>query len=274
MIQLAAVGGGKMAAALLGGARASGHLQPEQIAVAEPEQQLRRQWEEEGCQAVADASGLPAAAAYLLCVKPQDLAAAATQLAAGRAMDQALTVSIVAGARIESLKRMLGSDRIVRAMPNTPAQIGEGCTFAYAAAAAAADKEVVEQLFGAVGRVFWVGEESLLDAATALAGSGPAYAFALIEEMATAGVKLGLDQDAALAAAAQTVRGAASMVLKLGEDPARLRANVTSKGGTTEAALAALARNGFSAAVQEAIECAHRRAAQLAAGNPGDGKKP
>ncbi|MCY4325314.1 MAG: NAD(P)-binding domain-containing protein, partial [Betaproteobacteria bacterium] len=182
-----------MAAALLRGAQAAGILEPAQIAVAEPVEQLRRQWEQAGCQTVADASQLPEAAAYLLCVKPQDLAAAAGQLAGSRNLAKALTVSIVAGARVETLTRLLDSSLIVRTMPNTPAQIGEGCTFAYAAPAAVAGKEPVGQLFASVGKLLWVERENLIDAATAVAGSGPAYAFALIEAMTAAGKKLGLE---------------------------------------------------------------------------------
>ena len=264
MIRWAAVGGGRMAGALLRGSLAAGRLQPEQVAVAEPNREIRRQWEEAGCMTTASASELPAASAFLLCVKPQDLAAAAAQLADGRDLSGSLVVSIVAGVGSATLQETLAARTVVRAMPNTPAQIGAGCTFAYAADSAAGARQPVEQLFAAVGELFWVEDERLIDAATAVAGSGPAYAFSLIEAMAAAGVQLGLEPEAALAAAAQTVRGAASMVLQLRQDPAELRANVTSPGGTTEAALAVLDEKGFAGALQQAIESAHRRAGQLA----------
>lgn len=264
MIDWAAIGGGRMASALLRGCLAAGHLQPEQIAVADPNPQVLRHWQDAGCQTFAAADQLPEARSFLLCVKPQDLAAAAAQLAASRQISKSLTVSIVAGIGTETLQKMLGSDKIVRTMPNTPAQIGAGCTFAYATPAASNDKQPVKKLFESVGKLFWVENEELIDVATAISGSGPAYAFALIEAISEAGAKLGMERDIAVAATAQSLRGAAAMVLELKENPAILRAKVTSKGGTTEAAMAVLSEKGFSDAVQQAVRSAHQRAEQLA----------
>ncbi len=265
MIAWACLGGGKMAGALLRGAVAAGAWQPEQLAVAEPSETLRRQWAQEGYQAVSSAAELPPAAAVLVCVKPQDLPAAARELSAGRDLSATPATSIVAGASVATLARLLGTCRIVRAMPNTPALLRTGCTFAFAGDADTADREQAAQLFSACGKLFWVEREELIDAATALSGSGPAYAYLLMEAMAEAGEQLGLERSVAAEAAAQTLAGAARMVQELGQGPAELRAAVTSKAGTTEAALEVLAQRGFTAAVGAAMAKASLRAAELAA---------
>jgi pyrroline-5-carboxylate reductase len=177
-----------------------------------------------------------------------------------------LVVSIAAGISLESLERGLGAGRrLVRVMPNTPALLGEGASgYSLGAHALASDEDVVRSCLLAVGRAYRV-PESLLDAVTGLSGSGPAFVYVMIEALSDGGVRVGLPRDIATALAAQTVLGAARMVLETKEHPGVLKDQVTSPGGTTIAGLHALERGGFRAALIDAVEAATRRSAELAA---------
>jgi pyrroline-5-carboxylate reductase len=198
----------------------------------------------------------------VLAVKPQALDALLAEI--GPDGGERLYLSIVAGANLVKLQTALGADaRVVRAMPNTPCLIGAGaCGLSAGARATPADVATALRLFRAVGvaRVF---PESLLDAVTGLSGSGPAFAFAFVEALADGGVFAGLPRDAALEFAAQTVLGAARMVLETGEHPGVLKDRVASPSGTTIAGLAALERAGFRSAALEAVVAAAARATQL-----------
>jgi pyrroline-5-carboxylate reductase len=203
----------------------------------------------------------------VLAVKPQMLDAAAPAIAAF-AHEDGLVVSIIAGKTIADLRQRVPNVRaFVRAMPNTPAAVGRGVTAAAAnAAASARQKEIAATLLSAVGLFDWLPDESLIDAVTALSGSGPAYVFALVEALAEAGAALGLPPGLAMRFARGTVEGAGElMVRQPNVAAAELRQNVTSPGGTTAAALAVLhSRDGLASLMGRAVAAAHKRAGELA----------
>lgn len=203
----------------------------------------------------------------LLCTKPGDLCPMLEALASEAQGKGRLFLSIAAGVTVTAMENALGGEeRVVRVMPNTPALVGKGASaFALGSNATRSDAEVAVALLGGVGEVIEV-KEPLLDAVTGLSGSGPAFVYTFIEAMADAGVLCGLARDEALALAAQTVSGAAEMVLQQGEHPAKLRDMVTSPGGTTIAGLAELEANGFRTAVVEAVRAATERSKELGEG--------
>lgn len=198
----------------------------------------------------------------VLCVKPADAADVFSQMQ--NAADGKLVISILAGTTLSSLQEMAGSKvRLARVMPNTPALVHKGASaYALGSNASAEDAEIVEKLLGSVGVVYKVKEE-LLDAVTGLSGSGPAYIYVVIEAMADAGVLMGLPRDMALQLAAQTVAGAAEMVLQTGSHPAQLKDMVTSPGGTTIAALESMEKDGVRAAFFKAVRAATEKARLL-----------
>lgn len=200
----------------------------------------------------------------VLAVKPQVMDAV---LAASRHIvgPDTLVLSIAAGISIARFRQGLGTARIVRTMPNTPAQLGKGITGAVAAhAVTSEDRALAQALLAAAGEVVWLDDESRIDALTAVSGSGPAYVFYLVEALATAGEKQGLAAEQAMRLARQTIIGAAAL---LEADPAaagQLRKNVTSPGGTTQAALDVLmAENGLAALMDRAVDAARRRSEEL-----------
>jgi pyrroline-5-carboxylate reductase len=200
--------------------------------------------------------------AVLLAVKPQQMAAVAGQLS-GR-LDGKLVISIAAGVRLATLAGWLGpGPRLVRVMPNTPCLVGQGaCGYSLGETATADDARTVEQLLAAVGKAHLV-DEKLLDAVTGLSGSGPAFVYVIVEALSDGGVRMGLPRPVATALAAQTVLGAAQMVLSTGAHPGVLKDQVASPGGTTIAGLQALEAGGVRAALMNAVEAATRRAAEL-----------
>jgi pyrroline-5-carboxylate reductase len=209
----------------------------------------------------------PASDVYILAVKPQMMDEACRAL---KAPKDSLILSIAAGQTIPAFEARFGTAQpIIRTMPNTPAAIGKGITVAVANAhVKAAQKDMATQLLHATGQVEWADNETLMDAVTAVSGSGPAYVFLLIEAMGAAGVKAGLPADLAMKLARQTVIGAAALAeADQDVDAATLRKNVTSPGGTTEAALKVLMRDGgMQALMDEAVLAAERRGKELAHG--------
>jgi pyrroline-5-carboxylate reductase len=203
----------------------------------------------------------------VLAIKPQTLDAAAPGIA-DLAGAQTLVLSIIAGKTIANLAARLPAARaFVRAMPNTPAAVGRGVTGAAAnPAVTERQRALTETLLSTVGQFAWLPDETLIDAVTALSGSGPAYVFALAEALAEAGVAMGLPADIATRFARGTVEGAGELMFREPEIPAsRLRENVTSPGGTTAAALAVLqAEDGLAALMRRAVAAAHKRAGELA----------
>jgi pyrroline-5-carboxylate reductase len=202
----------------------------------------------------------------LICVKPGVVPQVLREVAAAVRPDGPLFVSIAAGVKIDSMQSELPArSRVVRVMPNTPCLVNcSASVFAPGAHATAADVALVEELFRAVGIVAQA-DEAKLDAVTGLSGSGPAYVFVLIEALADGGVRMGLPRQTALTLAAQTVLGAAKMMIETRVHPAELKDRVASPGGTTMAALHALERSGFRAALIDAVQAATERSAALGA---------
>lgn len=260
---IAFIGGGNMAASLIGGLLAAGHPAG-RIHVAEPNPE-RRDWLH-GRYGVAvhetAAQALPGAQVVLLAVKPQQMAAALSGLQPDA---DATIVSIAAGVRVETLRRALGGAvHYVRTMPNTPALFGAGVTGLYAPEGTPqAARDRAEYVLEAAGKVCWIASEELIDAVTALSGSGPAYYFLVTEVLREAGIALGLPADVAGLLAEQTLIGSARMVQDAGTDVVTLRAQVTSKGGTTEAAVRHLENAGLRRIFGEALTAAARRGREL-----------
>jgi pyrroline-5-carboxylate reductase len=260
---IAFIGGGNMASAIIGGLRRAGHPAGDLLVVEPFEAQRERLAAEFGLQplAAADAS-LTRAHAVVWAVKPQLFQEAAAPVAAH--VRGALQLSVMAGLRSDAIARATGAARVVRGMPNTPALIGQGITGLHASAAVTADdRALVEQLLRPTGRTVWVDAEGDLDTVTALSGSGPAYFFFLVEHMVAAARALGLDEAKARELALTTCGGAAALALQSGDSPAALREKVTSKGGTTHAAITSLQGDGVGEAIERAVKAAHRRAGEL-----------
>lgn len=202
----------------------------------------------------------------LLAVKPQDAATVFTALR-GALPKTALVISIMAGVSLHTLARGLGHARIIRAMPNTPAQIGEGMTVWTASrATSSADRTFAKKLFSALGKELYVGTDDRINAATAVSGSGPAYVFAFVETLMQAAARFGFSKKEARLLVYQTLMGAAKLLETSVDDAATLRERVTSKKGTTAAALAVLQKRGMERMMSDAITSAYRRAREIAKG--------
>lgn len=200
--------------------------------------------------------------AIILAVKPNVIPKVCQDIAQEKGSD-ALIISIAAGVTLNTLEGNLPGRRVVRVMPNTPCLVGEAAAgFALGKLANEADREIVKTIFGSVGLAMEVKEE-LLDAVTGLSGSGPAYVFQFIEALSDGGVRSGLPRDVATKLAAQTVKGAAEMVLQTGKHPGLLKDGVTSPGGTTIAGVEALEKGGLRATTISAVKAATKRSMQL-----------
>lgn len=259
------IGAGNMAGAIIRGLLEAKRVTADQIVASDVVEEKRQQIHlRHGIQTVAEGRDVGLKASVLiLAVKPQDMEAALEGIAAS--VDQTKTIiSIVAGITIAFIaERLPVGARVIRVMPNAPALVLAGAAgIAKGEHATAEDLRIVEAIFSAVGRVVVV-EEEHLDAVTGLSGSGPAYVFLFVEALADAGVKVGLARDVAGLLAAQTVLGAAKMVLDGGRHPAELKDMVTSSGGTTIAGLYALERGGFRGILMEAVEAATNRSREL-----------
>ena len=261
--RIAFIGGGNMASALIGGLLRAGR-EPAAITVVEPFEAQRDKLAQAfgvRAQAAADAR-LAAAATVVWAVKPQLFAEAAAPCAPF--VGRALQVSVMAGVRCAAVVQASGSARVVRAMPNTPALIGQGIAGLYATAEVdAAARAEVDALFAPTGASLWLPREDDLDAVTALSGSGPAYVFYLVEAMMQAAAEMGLGAEQGRVLALATLAGASELALRSGEPPSLLRERVTSKGGTTHAALTVLEAAGVKQALIDAIRAAQQRASEL-----------
>ncbi|MBT9456338.1 MAG: pyrroline-5-carboxylate reductase [Burkholderiaceae bacterium] len=260
---IAFIGGGNMASAIIGGLLKAGHAAADLLVVEPFEAQRAKLAADFGLQPLAapDAS-LQRAGLVLWAVKPQLFTEAA--LPCRPHVQQALHLSVMAGIRSEALVAATGARRVVRAMPNTPALIGQGIAGLFARPeVTAADRALVEQVLRPTGTTMWVEREADLDAVTALSGSGPAYFFYVVEAMMAAAVEMGLTAEQGRQLALSTCAGAAALALQSDESPATLRERVTSKGGTTYAALSSLQADGVGAAVQRAVLAAQTRAREL-----------
>jgi pyrroline-5-carboxylate reductase len=269
---IALIGGGNMARGLIGGLLGNG-ANPALITVSDPIAAGRAALERDFAIRTTDdnASAAGSADVVILAVKPQQMSPVARALAPALAARSPLVISVAAGIRAIDLQRWVGAGvPVVRAMPNRPALIGAGASGLYAGkTVGSAQRELAEQVLRASGLCVWVASESDLDLVTALSGSGPAYFFRLAELMAEAAVAQGLEPATARRLAAQTLAGAGKLVAAeiagaQGADLARMRAEVSSKGGTTEAALAEFDARGFAATVAAAQAAAARRSRELA----------
>ncbi len=263
---MAFIGGGNMAQALIGGLLKSGRPAAS-ILVVEPDAAQRQRLASQFGLAplpAADAA-LARAGTVVWAVKPQVFAEAAAPCAAH--VGNALQVSVMAGVRSASIAAATGSPAVVRAMPNTPALIGEGMAGLYARPEVSAEARAeVQALFAPTGQALWVEQEDQLDAVTALSGSGPAYVFYFLEAMVQAGSEMGLSPEQSRQLAQATFAGAAALAMQSPLSPTLLREQVTSKGGTTHAAITALEAAGVKAAFVQAMHAARERAAELGRG--------
>lgn len=266
--RLAFIGAGNMARSMVGGLIADG-WDPASIAVADPDKEQLASLSgrfpvrtETDNHKAAESSDV-----VLLAVKPQLIRQVAKELAAVVQKGRPLVISIAAGIRAADLERWLGGDYpVVRCMPNTPALVQSGATALFANRnVSKAEKDLAESILRSVGLALWVEDEAMLDAVTALSGSGPAYFFLIIEVLEQAGAALGLPEKTARLLAVQTAFGAAKMALESSDDAAVLRQRVTSPGGTTEKALGVLEEGHIRALFNDALKAAHDRAATLAA---------
>lgn len=264
-ITIAFIGGGNMGRALIGGL-ISGGTDASNIHVADPSEEQRQELADELGVTVHDDNAEAARTADVLvvAVKPQvmdDVLASVAEAIDG----DTLVISVAAGMPIVRIKKGLGGhDRIVRAMPNTPALYQAGMTgLAAAEGVNDTDRQRATQVLEAAGEVAWVDDEALMDVVTAVSGSGPAYFFSLVEQLTAAGTRAGLPEETAARLARQTAFGAGTMLAKSDVDAGELRKRVTSPGGTTAAALESLAGNEFDRIIDEAVRAAVERGREL-----------
>ena len=260
------IGGGNMARSLIGGLVRAGYPTTA-LSVADPNESIRAALTTDfGIDATSDNQQIADQCdVVVLAVKPQVLKEVATQLRTGQRPHQ-LILTVAAGIRTTSLGHWLGGDTpIVRAMPNTPALVQSGATGLFANLQVnETQRDLAESIMRAAGLVQWVEDENQMDAVTALSGSGPAYLFLVMEAMEKAGQQLGLPAETARLLTLQTAFGAAKLALEIEEDPAVLRQNVTSPGGTTERAIQVLQQEGLEDVFNKALRAARDRAQELA----------
>ncbi len=264
LTSLAFIGGGNMASAIIGGLLRQG-LPAAAIDVVEPFEPTReRLLTDFGIRALpVAAAALRRAELVVWAVKPQTFHEAAGQ-ARPHLNPQALHLSVAAGIRSDSIARWLAPERVVRSMPNTPALVGKGMTALFARDAVAADDRArVEAVIATTGQSLWVAAEEQLDAVTALSGSGPAYVFLFLEAMIQAGTAMGLPREQATRLAIGTFVGASALAADSSDPPQVLRERVTSKGGTTYAAITSMQQDGVPEAFIKAMQAACHRAKEL-----------
>ncbi len=256
------IGGGNMAAALIGGLLGKGHAAGG-IRVVEPQAEARARLAAQFGVACLDSAAAPLGEAVVLAVKPQQMRAAAEALRPRLAHE--LVITIAAGIRLVDLSRWLGGyATLVRCMPNTPALIGAGISGLSASAAVdPGQRALADSILSAVGATLWVKEEGMLDPVTAISGSGPAYVFYFVEAMQQAAQEMGFSASDARKLAVETFAGAARLAAQSEEDVALLRQRVTSKGGTTERALASMGADRVKELIVRALHAANQRAHEL-----------
>lgn len=279
-MDLCFVGGGNMASALIGGL-IDGNVPITRLHVIEPldaaQENLKNKFlvqaEKRGIQFSTHASDAPDSLAsnpgsvwMVLAVKPQQMREACEKAPVNlrSLLSKASILSVAAGISIDAISSWCGNAQVVRAMPNTPALVQQGITGLFAKKAVSEEKRLqADQLMHAVGQTVWVEDESLMDAVTALSGSGPAYVFLFIEALSQAGARLGLNPKQSETLAIETLQGALALLKASSEGPAQLREKVTSKGGTTAAALTSLNAAGFMKIIEQALKAARDRGAEM-----------
>ena len=264
-MKIAFIGGGVMGEAMLSAVLKAGITPPPAISVSDISQSRRQHLEQKyGVATMNDnRQAIKRGDVVVLAIKPQNLAEVIAELN-GQLKSAQLVLSIIAGARIDTLRRGLNHNCVVRAMPNTPAQIAEGISVWTATA------EVTEQqkgwagsILGAMGKEIYVDDEKYIDMATAVSGSGPAYIFLFAESLIEAAVHIGMPRDMAQELVVQTLSGSGHFLRKSGKQPLELRKMVTSPGGTTAEALAQLEKGKFTELVKQAVEAAYNKAKRL-----------
>jgi pyrroline-5-carboxylate reductase len=264
-MNIAFIGGGNMGEAMLAAVLEEGLARPEAISVSDVSQDRRK--------ALAKKYGVAALASnpeavsgkeiIVLAVKPQNLAEVSAELG-GKLKAGQVVLSIIAGAKIDTLSGGLKHKAIARAMPNTPAQISQGMTVWTATPEVTGEaKGLVGAILGAMGAEIYVDDEKYIDMATAISGSGPAYFFLMVEALVEAAAAIGLPRDMARQLAVQTMLGSAQLIERSGQEPAELRRRVTSPGGTTARALEQLEKGRFTELVKRAVQAAYDRAREL-----------
>ena len=264
-MKLAFIGGGTMAEAIIKGVLSRHLADPSDISVGEPVEERRQTLEQVYRVFVTHDNGEAARRGdvVILAVKPQDLTAALSSVK-GCLESRQVLLSIVAGVRLRTLMDGLGHPAVVRVMPNTPGQIGEGVSVWTASDQVGQDgRDAARSVVQTLGREVYVEDEKYLEMATALSASGPAYVFLFLEALIEAGVYLGMPRDMAVTLALQTVLGSARLMEESGDSPGRLREKVSSPGGTTVEALLALEQGGFRSAVINAVIAAYEKSLQL-----------
>jgi len=279
-MDLCFVGGGNMASALIGGLM-DGNLPITRLHVIEPQSTAQEnlknkflvQAEKRGIQFATHSSDAPDSFAanaesvwVVLAVKPQQMREACEKAPANlrSVLSKASILSVAAGISIDAISSWCGNAQVVRAMPNTPALVRQGITGLFANNSVSKEKrEEANQLMHAAGQTVWVEDEALMDAVTALSGSGPAYVFLFIEALSLAGTRLGLNPRQSETLTIETLQGALALLKASSEGPTQLREKVTSKGGTTAAALASLDQAGFMKIIEEAMKAARDRGAEM-----------
>ncbi|XP_017772750.1 PREDICTED: pyrroline-5-carboxylate reductase-like [Nicrophorus vespilloides] len=268
-LKIGFIGGGNMAKAIAGGIVKKGLLSYSQIYVSGPRMHSLESWQSQGANVYTDNGTVcEICDVIFLSVKPHILPEAMANICMNsrHKIRSKLFVSIIAGIKLEALEnlfRSFDSCRIIRTMPNTPMMVGEGCTvYCPGEGATENDVKIVRTILEALGICYMV-PESMIDAIGALAGSGPAFAYLMIEAMSDGGVKMGIPRAMATQFAAQTMLGAAKMVLESGKHTGALKDEVCSPGGTTITGVHALEKGGVRAAIMDAIECAATKSAEL-----------
>ena len=265
--KIAFIGGGNMARSLIGGMIATG-ISNQNISVSEPKADLRKKLNEDfGVNALEEnSSAVMGADVVVFAVKPQILQDVATSLSSLVTKARPLLISVAAGVTSSSIERWVGGQpALIRVMPNTPALIGAGISALYANSNVSDDQRALaEKIMAAVGKTIWIKEETLMDAVTAVSGSGPAYFFYVMQAIHDAAVREGLDAQTARLLSLETALGAARLAVESTEDPGSLQKQVTSPGGTTEAAIKVLNDSGVRDTLQQAVSAARARGGELA----------
>ena len=264
-MKIAFIGGGAMGEAILAAVLNHGLSTPQAVWVSDIKEERRQYLKQAYGISVTDNNADAAGHGdiIILAIKPQNLPELIPELS-GQIRAGQLVLSIIAGARIDTLCKGIDHRQVVRAMPNTPAQIGEGISVWTATPEATeAQKEQARAILGIMGKEIFVADEGYLDMATAVSGSGPAYFFLFVECLVEAAVGIGFSEDTAQELVLQTMLGSGHLLQKSGKSPAELRRMVTSPGGTTAAALQQFENGRFRELVHQAVEAAYRRAREL-----------
>jgi pyrroline-5-carboxylate reductase len=264
-MKIAFIGGGNMGEAMLAAVIEDGLVRPEAIWVSDVSQERRKALEKKyGVAAVAsNPEAISGKEIVVLAVKPQNLAEVTAELK-GKLKAGQVVLSIIAGAKIDTLSEGLKHNAIARAMPNTPAQVGQGMSV-WTATPQVTEEQwgLVGAILGAMGREIYVDDEKYIDMATAISGSGPAYFFLMIEALVEAAAAIGLPRDMAQQLAVQTMLGSGHLIERSGVAPEELRRRVTSPGGTTARAIEQLEKGRFAELVRRAVQAAYDRAREL-----------